>query len=175
MSIGIVRRAVIAMLAGIGALALTATAQAQAPHERLEPLLIELPQWTAEAPEGMSLQAQGLEMIWASRQYKRGDAELNVVVGIGHPMAAQADAMREIGKAVYQAKGTSFEMDTMRGYQVARLHDKGERSGMIVVALAPGGGKGVTLILEYSSLDQREATALAERFDWAAMQRAALR
>lgn len=169
------RLTVLAALTALVALALPAAAQAQAPHEKLTPLLVELPQWTAEPVEGMSMQTQGQDMVWASRTYKRGDSELNVIVGVGHPMAGQAEAMREMGKTQYQTNDASFETGTVRGYQVARFYNKAEKSGMIFIVLSPNSAKGATLILQYTAVDPRDAMAIAERFDWAAMQRTALR
>lgn len=169
MSFRMIRRAVVLALGGLAALSFVASAQS---YQTLLPLLIDLPQWQGEAPDGMSMQAQGQEMSWASRAYKRGEAEVTVMVGVGHPLAAQAQQM---GTTSFQTSEASMETSTVRGYQVTRLHTKADKSGMVLVMLSPGNAKGAMLMVQYTGLEPRDAFALAERFDWAAMQSASRR
>ena len=176
MSFRMIRRAAMLALGGLAALslsfaALSLSARAQS-YQALVPFLIDLPQWQGEKPDGMSMQAQGQEMSWATRAYKRGDAELSVMVGVGHPLAAQAEQM---STSSIQSEESIIETGPVRGYQVARMHTKADKSGMVMVMLSPGNAKGAMLMVQYTGLEPRDALALAERFDWAAMQRASRR
>lgn len=165
------RRATLLAVASLAAMLMAVVASAQS-YQALVPFLIDLPQWQGEKPDGMSMQAQGQEMSWATRAYKRGDAELSVMVGVGHPLAAQAEQMTT---SSFQSDETSMETGPLRGFQVARMHTKADKSGMIMVMLSPGNAKGAMLMVQYTGLEPRDALALAERFDWAAMQRASRR
>ena len=171
MSFRMIRRAAVLALSGLAVLSLSFAVSAQS-YQALVPFLIDLPQWQGEKPDGMSMQAQGQEMSWATRAYKRGDAELSVMVGVGHPLAAQAEQMTT---SSFQSEETSMETGPVRGFQVARMHTKADKSGMVMVMLSPGNAKGAMLMVQYTGLEPRDALALAERFDWAAMQRAGRR
>ena len=161
-------------LAGLAALLAAFAATAQS-YQALLPLLIDLPQWQGETPDGMSMQGQGQDMSWATRAYKRGASELNVMVGIGHPMAAQADAIQQGGKSHYEMGGMVMDTRTVRNFKVMSFHSKQDNTGMVFVVLSPANTKGAMLLVQYSGVEAAEAFALAERFDWVAMQRATKR
>lgn len=162
-------------LAFAGALALAAAlapprADAQT-YKPLIPLLSDIPQWDAEAPEGMSMQAEGQEIVWAARQYRKGEAEISVILGVGHPMAGQAEAMSQGGKVQYEAGGATYETATVKGFPVMRFFSKEDKAGFLVVALTSA-NRPASLIVQFTELDPAEGFAIAERFDWAKMQKA---
>ena len=174
MSFRMIRRAAVLPLSGLAALSLAVAAEAQS-YQALLPLLIDLSQWQGEAPDGTSMQAQGQDMSWASRVYKRGDAEVNVMLGIGHPMAAQADKFQQMGKTKVESGGITMKTGTHRGFPIVTFHNKQDKEGLLFAALSPASAKGSMLIVQYTAVEPSEALTLAERFDWAAMQRATRR
>ncbi len=50
----------------------------------LKPLLIDLPNYKAEAAEGSSMEAMGIKMINASRTYESDDSELTATIVISN-------------------------------------------------------------------------------------------
>lgn len=159
-------------LAAALSLALTFPLAAQAEsYKPLIPLLTDIPQWEADKADGMSMKSDGHEVVWATRQYRKGDAEISVILGVGHPMAGQAAAMSQTGKMQYEAGGSSYEVTTVKGFPVMRIFNKEERSGLMIVALASQSAP-ASLIVQFSDLEPEEGFAIAERFDWAKMQQA---
>jgi hypothetical protein len=159
-------------LAAVTLVAVLPFAAAAQTYKPLIPLLPDIPQWTAEAPEGMSMQAEGQEIVWAARQYRKGEAEISVILGIGHPMAGQAEAMSQGDKMQFQAGGATYETATVKGFPVMRFFSKEDKSGFLVVALTNGKSAPASLIVQFTELEPEEGFAIAERFDWAKMQKA---
>ena len=149
-------------------LPLSALAQAYKP---LLPLLADIPQWEGEEAEGMNMQTDGQEVVWAARQYRKGEAEISVILGIGHPMAGQAEAMSQGGKMQYEAGGVVYETATVKGFPVMRFFNKEEKTGFLVVALNSSKAP-ASLIVQFTALDPADGFAIAERFDWVKMQKA---
>lgn len=160
-----------ALIAFAVAAVLLAFPSAAQTYKPLIPLLADIPQWEAEAPEGMTMQSEGQEVVWAARQYRKGDAEISVILGVGHPMAGQAEAMSQGGKMQYQAGGVVYETATVKGFPVMRFYSKEEKTGFLVVALTSAAAP-ASLIVQFSELDPAEGFAIAERFDWTKMQKA---
>ncbi|WP_119420252.1 hypothetical protein [Desertibaculum subflavum] len=166
-------RFVILVAFGLAAVLLPLSTQAQT-YKPLMPLLVDIPQWEAEAPEGMTMASDGQEIVWAARNYRKGDAEISVILGVGHPMASQAEAMGQGGKMQYQAGGVVYETATVKGFPVVRFYSKDEKTGFLLVALNSG-ALPASLIVQFSELDSAEGFAIAERFDWSKMQKAVAR
>ena len=83
------RRALRLTLAALPAAALLASpARAEQAYERLYPLLVDLPGWTGNKPDGMAMALAGMDIVTATRKYKREGAHLEV--GILTGAAAQA-------------------------------------------------------------------------------------
>ena len=79
----VIHLAFAAMVLPTAWLALVSAAQAQQAFQRFFPLLIELPGWQADKPDGVAMEIPGSQMISATREYQRGEARLNAQVLIG--------------------------------------------------------------------------------------------
>lgn len=157
--------ALAALLPLAGALPSGAAAQT---HKALAALLVDVPQWKGGKADGMSLQMQGQDMTWATREYKRGDAQVTAILGIGHPMGATVQMMGQAG-------GAKSEPVTIKGFPVFSMYDKADRTGIVIVSLTSGNPFGATdapaptLMIQFSRIGPDEALTFAERFDIAAM------
>jgi hypothetical protein len=169
-----IRRLVLTAAVALAAALLPLTVMAQA-HKPLIPLLADIPKWEADDAEGMNMQADGQEVVWAARQYRKGSAELTAILGVGHPMAGQAEAMSQggpEGKTRYEMGGNVYETATVKGFPVMRAYNKEEKSGFVVVAFTSASGRAGSLMVQFSELDPAEGFRIAEAFDWAGMQKA---
>ncbi|MBL8674221.1 MAG: hypothetical protein IPK81_07365 [Rhodospirillales bacterium] len=161
------RAAALAALAPLAA-ALPLGAAAQS-HKALAALLVDVPQWKGGKADGMSVQMQGQDMTWATREYKRGDAEITAILGIGHPMGAQVQMMGLAGG------GAAPEPVTVKGFPVFSMYDKADRAGIVIVSLTSGNpfntqaAAAPTLMIQFTRVGPDEALSFAERFDLAAM------
>ena len=82
------RGAIRLALAALPAACLPQAARAQQSFQRFVPLLVDLPGWKGNKPDGMAMEMAGSSMITATRAYERGDARVNAAILTG--MAAQA-------------------------------------------------------------------------------------
>jgi hypothetical protein len=163
------RRALRLALAALPAMALLAprAARADQPFERLYPFLIDLPGWTGDKPEGVSMALGGFDVLTAGRKYKRdGGAHLDVNILSG--AAAQAGiSMLKSGVKIETSEG-HVVTGTVDGAMVARTYTAKDKSGAILVGI----GDNAILSLAYGGVTEDEALALARKFDWKAIQAA---
>ena len=106
-------------------------------------------------------------MTTATRDYQRGAAQLHAAVVIGQA-AAGALAPIQSGMNVQTTEGHMIS-STMHGLSIIKTFNTKQSSGAIMVAL----GKDVLFSLSYNEINGDEALALAEKFDWKAIQAAA--
>ena len=133
-------------------------------HKTLEPYLIDLDGWEAEAPEGLTAEMSGITVINAMRTYYNDDSDLSAVIMIG----SQAMITQETEITWESAEGsmTSQEID---GFRVTAGYDRDEQRGMISVLLARTEQQAAVFILNYEYLDPQAALELAKKFDWKAV------
>jgi hypothetical protein len=142
------------------------TAHAQQAFQRFYPLLIDLPGWTGQNPDGIAMEMPGNKMITATRAYARGDARLNAQVVIGPAAqgalaATQANVSLETGDA-------HMHTTTVDGYRVAATYTVHDKSGVVMVAL----GSDVMFSMSFNGVAEDEGMTLARKFDWKAIQAA---
>src|ERR1700693_5419241 len=78
------RRAIrLAAAAALPVLLPLSAARAHQSFPRFLPLLVDLPGWTGEKPDGMAMEMPGNSIVTATREYRRGEARLNAQVITG--------------------------------------------------------------------------------------------
>jgi hypothetical protein len=130
-------------------------------------LLVDLKGWEGKKPEGMSMEMTNNSMTTATRDYQRGAAQLHAGVVIGQA-AAGAMAPIRTGMNVQTTDGHMISL-TMHGMPVMKTFNTKQNSGAIMVAL----DKNALFTLSYNRINEDEALALAEKFDWKAIRAAA--
>jgi hypothetical protein len=142
-------------------------ANADPAFQRLTPLLIELDGWQGKKPDGMSMDMPNGSMTTATREYQKGPARVHasVMVGISAvgALAPIASGMNVTTSEGHMLTATMHDMKVMKTYTTA------QKSGALLVAL----DKDALFSLSYSGLSEEEAVAIAEKFDWKAIQAAA--
>jgi len=149
------------------ALAAPVTARADQAYQRFIPLLIELDGWQAKKPDGMTMEMPNNSMTTATRDYQRGPAQAHAGVVIGEAAAA-AMAPIQAGMKVETPDGHMITT-TMHGLPVIKSYTAAQKNGALIVAL----GKEAVFTFSYTGIPEDEAMALAEKFDWKAIQAAA--
>jgi hypothetical protein len=159
------RRGVIHLaMAVLGAAAMPSVARSQQSFQRFVPLLVELPGWKGNKPDGMGMEMAGTSMITATRTYERGAAHVNASVLTG--MAAQAALAATNAGIKLETPDIHMTTSTIDGLQVTKTYTVSAKSGAIMVALGPA----AVFTLAYTGIDEDEAMGLARQFDWQAMQ-----
>lgn len=156
-----------AMLWAAVALVLVAPpARADQDFERFIPFLVELDGWEAKKPDGMTMEMPNNTMTTATRDYKRGHAQLHAGVVLGEAAAA-AMAPMQTGVKVETPDGHLMTA-TIKGMQVIKSYTAAPKNGALIVAL----GTDAVFTFSYSGITEEEALPLAEKFDWKAIQAA---
>jgi hypothetical protein len=141
-------------------------AHADQPFQRFLPLLIDLDGWQGKKPDGMSMQMSDASMTTATRDYQRGSAQVHAAVMVGQT-AQGALAPLQAGMNIQTSDGHVMTA-TLRGMQVLKTYNTPQKSGALVVAL----GKDALFNFGYEGISEDEALALAQKFDWNALQAA---
>src|SRR5512139_4108460 len=142
------------------------TVRADQPFQRLLPFLIDLDGWQGKKPEGMSMQMSDTSMTTATRDYGRGSAQVHASVMVGQG-AVGALPQVQSGMSIQTSEGHMMSA-TVRGMPVLKNYSIPEKSGSLIVALGPDS----LFTLGYAGIAEDEALALAEKFDWKALQAA---
>jgi hypothetical protein len=142
-----------------------AALQAQS-FQQLTPFLIELPGWQGGKPDGMAMQMPGASMITATREYERGNARLTAQIITG-PAAQGALAPIRSGIKI-ETSDSRMSSSTVDGFAVLRTYQVADKSGAVMVAL----GAAALFSLNFEGVTEDEALALAQRFNWKAIQAA---
>ena len=139
-------------------------AHAEPLFKSLTPLLIELPGWTADKADGMSMDMGDTKMTSASRNYHKGDARIEVAVMVG-PAAEGALGAITMGMNVETSEGHMLKAE-LKGLKALKSFNNNDKSGGVLVAL----GEQAMFNFSYNGIVEDDAVALAEKFDWKAMQ-----
>jgi hypothetical protein len=158
---------VFSLLLALPVLWAAAPARADQAFQRLMPLLIDLDGRQGKKPDGMSMEMPGGGMTTATREYQKGSAKANAAVMTGQA-AVGALAPMQAGMNVTTSEG-HMATDTMQGMKVMKTYTTTQKSGALLVAL----DKDVMFSFSYTGLAEDEALALAQKFDWKAIQAAA--
>lgn len=147
-------------------LLLSSSAGAAQAFQRFIPLLVDLPGWQGNKPDGMSMEMPGNSMITATREYERGTQHLNAQIIVG--AAAQgALAATHSGIKLETSEGHLIT-SSVDGLPVTRSYTFKDKSGAIMVEL----GKSAMFSLSFNGITEDEALTLAKAFNWKAMQAA---
>jgi len=142
------------------------SARADQAFQRFLPLFVELDGWQGKKPDGVSMEMPGTSMTTATRDYTRGSAQAHATVMMGQA-ATGALAPIQSGMNIQTSDGHMVTA-TMHGMPVLKSFTTKDKSGALMVAL----GKDAMFSLSYNGITEDEALALAEKFDWKAMQAA---
>jgi len=143
------------------------SARADQAFQRLIPLLVDLDGWQGKKPDGMSMEMPNGSMTTATREYQKGPLKANAAVTTGLA-AAGALAPIQSGMNLTTSEG-HMVTDTMQGMKVMKTYTTAQKSGALLVAL----DKDAMFSFSYTGLAEDEALALAQKFDWKAIQAAA--
>jgi hypothetical protein len=135
--------------------------------QRLLPLLVDLDGWQGKKPEGMSMDMSNMSMITANRDYQKGSAQLHAAVLVGQTAGATLAPLQNVMN-VQTSEGHMISA-TMHGMPVLKSFTTKDKSGSLMVGL----GKEALFTISYNGITEDEALALAEKFDWKAIQTAA--
>lgn len=142
-------------------------AQAEQSFQRLLPLLVDLDGWQGKKPDGVSMEMADTSMTTATRDYERGAAKIHAFVIVGQA-AEGALAPLEGGMNVETSEGHMVST-TIRGLSALKVFNSKDKAGNLMVAL----DKNAMFNFAYEGLGEDEALALANKFDWKAIQAAA--
>jgi hypothetical protein len=160
------RLVIFSLLLALPVLWSASSARADQAFQRLMPLLIDLDGWQGKKPDGMSMEMPGGSMTTATREYDRGPARLHASVVVGQAaIGALAPMLAKMN--ITTAEGHMLT-DTMHGMQVMKSYTTAQKSGALLVAL----DKDAMVSFSYNGITEDEALALAEKFDWKAIQAA---
>ena len=142
------------------------SARADQAFQRFLPLLVDLDGWQGKKPDGMSMEMTNMSMTTANRDYQKGAAQVHASVVLGQT-AAGALAPLQNAMNIQTTEG-HMVTSTMHGMPVLKSFTTKDKSGSLIVGL----GKDAMFSLAYSGVTEDEALALAEKFDWKALQAA---
>jgi hypothetical protein len=137
---------------------------AEQAFQRFLPLLVDLDGWTGKKPDGASMEMANMSMTTANRDYTKGSGELHAVIVVGQAavagLAPLQNAMNIQTSEGHMTTGQMHGMNVLKGY------NNKDKSGSLIVSV----GKEAMFTLSYKNLTEDEALALAEKFDWKAIQ-----
>ncbi len=131
-------------------------------YQDLLKFLPNLPGWTAEKPEGMTMDSPQGKMITATRNYKQGDKSLSATIMVGSS-ATMAWAPFQTGMTM-ETPEVLMKATTHKGFKVGINYLKKEKSGGIVVQLS-NQNPTVAFVVNFESLDYNEALKILDNFD----------
>lgn len=133
-----------------------------ASYAGLAATLVDLPGWEARKAEGMHMDMGGTTMANANREYRKGDAEIDVALTVGGSVMGPA-AMGDMKMETDNERAT---VSTVSGYRVHTSFSKTDNSGAVVVSLLQDENGGAIVTLAYEGLSDEAALELARKFDW---------
>jgi hypothetical protein len=160
------RSIVFSLLLALTVLGTVSSARADQAFQRLMPLLVDLDGWQGKKPDGMSMEMPNGSMTTATREYQKGPARVHASVVVGQA-AIGGLAPILTGMNVTTSEGHMLTA-SMHGMQVLKSYTTAQKSGALLVAL----DKDAMFSLSYNGMTEDEALALAEKFDWKAIQAA---
>jgi hypothetical protein len=159
--------AIVAVLTLMALLLPLAPALADQAFQRFLPLFVELDGWQGKKADGMSMEMQNVSMTTATRDYQRGSAQAHASVMVGQAAVGTLAPLKN-GVNVQSTQGHMVS-STMNGMPVIKTFTSAQKSGSIVVGL----DSDALFSFAYSGIAEDEALAMAQKFDWKAMQTAA--
>jgi hypothetical protein len=140
-------------------------------YQSLTTLLVDLPGWSAESPEGMDMDMSGMKSVTASRDYEQGDKSIAAAIIAGFQMQGMWNPAYQEGFRMDTTQGT-IAVESIKGFSVVHTFDKENVEGIIVVLIlepSTEGSGGAVFAFEFEGLNMDEALTLAQKFDWVSM------
>jgi len=137
--------------------------------DSLKPLLIDIPGWQAESTQAMTMNMNGVNIINTVRSYEKGDSSLDAAVMI---------TSLQMGLASFQQMNMSdgsveLKSSKIDGFKVMHTHDKDDNSGSIMILLGESEQNSALFSIAYEDVSKKDSLAIAKKFDWAKIQKAA--
>jgi hypothetical protein len=161
------RSVIFSLLLALTALGPVSPARADQAFQRFLPLFVDLDGWQGKKPDGMSMDMQNVSMTTATRDYQRGPAEAHAAVMMGQA-AVGALAPFQKGMNLQTSEGHMVSAN-LNGLPVIKTFNIPQKSGAIMVQL----GQTALFSFSYKGITEDEALALAQKFDWKAIQASA--
>lgn len=135
-------------------------------YDELKPLLTDIKDWQGAAAEGTNMEANGMKMIMATRNYKHGEANIDAQVGLMPSSASSAMQMN------LNMENDEIIINTSKidDFQVYQNYEKNQKSGSILILLKGNEQNSLMFIMSYTGINNQEALAIAKQFDWKKMQ-----
>ncbi len=128
----------------------------------LTPLLTDLKGWKADPAEGMNMNMNGIKMINAVREYKRGHADVTATIMIGNSMMTQGQ-MQQMNIENSEA---SIKTKKINGFNLYTNYDKKEKTGVVLIFLDKKNSNQSLFIVSYEGLSEKQGIEFAEKFKW---------
>lgn len=130
--------------------------------DNLKPLLVDLKAWSAEKPEGSSMNMGGMKMINAVRNYTNGNMSFDATILIGSSamLPGQAQTMN------VETSEVKISTSNIDGFKIMQTFDKVEKIGQISINLQTKPAQGSLFMVNYSGISSSQALELAKTFNW---------
>jgi hypothetical protein len=139
--------------------------------DALLPLLVDLPGWQAEKPDGVDLSESGQRAISATRSYTNGERTFEATILIGMQVSTVWMPNYKEGLKVETPDGL-MEVKKINGFLVFDVFAQEGGSGGIGVLLQDSQSKSglqAVFALSYEGLSREEAMKNAQLFSWQKM------
>jgi hypothetical protein len=141
-------------------------------YKNLLPLLVDLPGYRGEDPEGMDVSSTDLKAVSVSREYSKGESELHAGILVGQQSAGVWNPGYQEGLKMETPEGL-MEVKQEGGFLMFHSYNKSKQEGMIAVLLDKGGAEGnggAVFVFAYKGIDNKDGLSLAKKFDWKKIQ-----
>ncbi len=136
---------------------------AQQYSNQLKDLLVDLPGWEGQVPEGADISFNQITTVTATRDYVRGDATLKAAV-----MVTDATSIGQVPRATFENEEAFLRTEQINGFDSYISFNKKDKSGAVFVILGTS-PRSVVFTLTFEGIGWEEARKLVERYDLAAM------
>jgi len=137
--------------------------------ESLKAPLVDIPEWKGEEVQAMDMDMNGIKIMNAIRSYEKDDSTFDAAIMV---------TTLQMGLAPFQQMnmsqgGIKIETTSMNGFKVMHTHDGNENEGAIMILLGETKTNSALFSLNYEGLSGEESIAVAKKFDWKSIQKAA--
>jgi hypothetical protein len=138
-------------------------------YEKLYDLFEDIKGWKGKDPEGVAMEMPGMKMLQATRNYAKGENEINAMIIIGN--SAMTGAFTGQGVMKYESEKGKAASQEIDGFMVYTMYDKKKRSGAVTVVLLPNEEGGALFVLAFEGLGDEEGFEIAKGYDWKKMKK----
>jgi len=131
-------------------------------YQDLLPFLKDVSGWSAQKPQGVTLDTPQGRMIQAGRHYSQGDKDFRVLIVLG-PQAMASWAPYKMGIRI-DTPDTYVESREIKGFKGGISYSKGDHNGEILVVLRESAPCAV-FVMNFQGMDYKEALGLLDNFD----------